>query len=60
MTFKLSDDKALAEETFRSVGRDEWNNICKSVKRVEQEMIELEHIVDAVSYTHLDVYKRQV
>ena len=46
VTFKLSDVKALAEEKFRSVGRNELNNVCKSVKRIEQEMVEREHIID--------------
>ena len=60
---KLSDVKALAEETFCSVGRDEWNNVCRSclnknytelfAEWIEQEMIERDHIVDKATVVML-------
>ena len=48
VTFKLRDIQQLAGENFAAVTVQEWADVCRHVKHVEEELISSEHKMDSV------------
>ena len=48
VTFKLRDVQQLAEQNFAAVTMEEWADVCRHVKAVEEEYMSREHEKDNI------------
>ena len=48
VTFKLWDIQQLVEQNFAAVTMEEWADVCRHVKAVEEEYISREHEMNSV------------
>lgn len=48
-TFRMCDVEKLAREKFKDITVQEWKNICHHVKKIENEMMEKEGLIDDIT-----------
>jgi len=51
ISFNLDDIKKLAEEKFQNISSDIWNNVCEHSKKIEENMMSQERILDNICDT---------